>query len=82
MKKSLYLTETTHSLVYKILILLLFFFFPPVTSIYVFQVVVLRSWIFLGPSSLEQKDRMYLGRTAAYHLRTFFGEELKLIALA
>lgn len=51
MKKSLYLTETKHTLVYKILILLLFF---SITSICVFQGVI--TFVdFLGLSVLEQK---------------------------
>lgn len=51
MKKSLYLTETKHILVYKILILLLF---SSVTSMCFFQGVI--TFVdFLGLSVLEQK---------------------------
>lgn len=52
MKKSLYLTETKHSLVYKSLILL--FFFPSITSI-CFSGGGFTFVDFLGLSALEQK---------------------------
>lgn len=61
MKKSLYITETRHSLVYKTLILLLFFLLPPAYQFF-------REWFyicFLGLSSLGQKCKMNMDRTAA-----------------
>lgn len=62
MKKSLYLTETTQSLVYKIFILLFVSFYHQHISL---------SWscftfvYFLGLSSLGQKGKMHRGKIAA-----------------
>lgn len=78
MKKSLYITETRHSLVYKALILL---FFPPTTSISVFQGVALHL-CFLGLSSLGQKGKMNMDRIAAQSSQEFFLKVETLTVLA
>lgn len=70
MKKSLYLTETKHTLICKILILLLFF---SVTSMCFSRGDYICG--FLRPFCLGAE--MHLGRTATYHLRTFLQEKLK-----
>lgn len=64
MKKSLYLTETTQSLVYKIFILLICILPPPAYQFFMelFSICVFFS---LGLFSLGQKGKMHRGRIAA-----------------
>lgn len=76
MKKSLYLTETKHYLVYKTLIFLLFY------PSYHQHIGFLRKCFyicFLSLSFSGLKGKMHTDGIATYYLRNFFGKKLKLL---